>query len=101
MSHTIDITQPVPVVVGVDTHADEHEAAVLDTTGRMLAHRRFPADDVGYQELLAWASGHGPIMAAVAATDSRSRTSSAASSATSSEKSTKPSKPTSTGLDTT
>jgi transposase len=64
MSHTIGITQPVPVVVGVDTHADEHEAAVLDTTGRMLAHRRFSADNVGYQELLAWASAHGPIMAA-------------------------------------
>lgn len=64
MSHTIEITQPVRVVIGVDTHADEHEAAVLDTTGRMLAHRRFAADETGYQELLSWASGHGPIMTA-------------------------------------
>ncbi len=64
MSHTIPLTQPTPVVVGVDTHADEHEAAVLDTTGRMLAHHRFPANESGYQELLGWACAHGPIMAA-------------------------------------
>ena len=63
MSHTIDKTQPVPVIIGVDTHADEHEAAVLDTTGRMLTHHRFPAHESGYQQLLEWASAHGPIMA--------------------------------------
>jgi len=64
MSHIIDIMQPTPVVIGVDTHAEEHEAAVLDTTGRMLAHHRFPANDSGYRQLLAWAAGYGPILAA-------------------------------------
>lgn len=64
MSHTIDITQAVPVVIGVDTHADEHEAAVLDTSGRLLAHRRFPASDAGYRQLLGWAAGYGPVLSA-------------------------------------
>jgi transposase len=50
------------VIVGVDTHAEEHEAAVLDTGGRILAHRRFPATRSGYQDLLVWAAGHGPVM---------------------------------------
>jgi len=64
MSHITVTMQPVPVVVGVDTHADEHEAAVLDTAGRMLAHRRFAANASGYRELLDWAGSHGPVMAA-------------------------------------
>jgi transposase len=64
MSQIIVTTQRQPVILGVDTHADEHEAAVIETTGRMLAHARFPATKVGYERLLEWAAGHGPIVGA-------------------------------------
>lgn len=64
MSQIISSTQLVPVVLGVDTHADAHEAAVIDATGRLLGHARFPASSSGYVALLGWAAGHGPIMQA-------------------------------------
>lgn len=50
-----------PVTVGVDTHRDDHVAAVLDAQGRLLGTESFPASDVGYQELTEWAAGFGPI----------------------------------------
>jgi hypothetical protein len=34
---------PAPVFGGVDTHADTHTAAVIDSAGRLLAHRQFEA----------------------------------------------------------
>ena len=50
------------VTGGVDTHADEHVAAVIDQTGRILGTRSFPATRAGYQQLLRWFQGHGQIV---------------------------------------
>jgi len=49
------------VIVGVDTHADNHVAVVLDQRGRQLGARTFPATRAGYARLVEWASTHGPI----------------------------------------
>jgi transposase len=42
-------------VIGVDTHADSHTAALLDRMGRQLAVITVPAELTGYRRLLAWA----------------------------------------------
>ena len=44
----------VEVVGGVDTHADFHVAAAVDTNGGVLDVERFPASVEGYEGLLAW-----------------------------------------------
>lgn len=49
------------VIGGVDTHRDTHTAAALDTTGRLLGTTTFPATPTGYQDLLAWLHGFGPV----------------------------------------
>jgi transposase len=49
------------VVAGVDTHADTHHAAVLDSTGRLLGDQEFPATAVGYAALLRWLRGLGRV----------------------------------------
>jgi transposase len=49
------------VVLGVDTHADEHVAALLTAVGAVVATVSFPATAAGYRGLLAWARGHGPV----------------------------------------
>lgn len=49
------------IVVGVDTHADTHTAAVCDDVGRMVAFEQFAADRGGYRALLSWARRHGEI----------------------------------------
>jgi transposase len=49
------------IVVGVDAHADTHDAAVLDDCGRLLATHTFPAGAAGYRDLLAWAMGFGTV----------------------------------------
>lgn len=51
------------VIVGVDTHADTHHAAVIDLHGRHLADRQFSTTPAGYQDLLEWVAGHGLIEA--------------------------------------
>lgn len=50
-----------PVIGGVDTHADTHEAAVLDARGRLLAVKRFASTDEGHRQLLAWMRSFGRI----------------------------------------
>jgi transposase len=50
------------VTGGVDTHADEHVAAVVDETGRILGTRSFPATGAGYRQLLRWLRGHGKVV---------------------------------------
>jgi transposase len=47
------------VVLGVDTHKDAHVAAVVSTTGRLIASHSFPTTAEGYQQLLDWVSFHG------------------------------------------
>ena len=49
------------VVLGVDTHRDEHVAAVLSRLGAVLGTAAFPTTTVGYQELLAWACSFGVL----------------------------------------
>ncbi len=46
---------------GVDTHRDTHVAAVVDTTGRVLASVPFAADAAGYDQLGTWLGSHGRI----------------------------------------
>lgn len=54
-------TEPVAVIGGVDTHKHTHYAAVIDEHGRLLGHQEFPANDRGYEALLAWMRGHGEV----------------------------------------
>ncbi|MEV7099824.1 IS110 family transposase, partial [Amycolatopsis sp. NPDC051045] len=49
------------VAGGVDTHLDTHTAAVIDTIGRVLGTRQFPADAAGYRGLLAWMRSFGRL----------------------------------------
>lgn len=51
------------VTGGVDTHGLTHHAAVIDTVGRHLADREFPATIGGYRDLLAWMRTHGTLVA--------------------------------------
>jgi len=51
------------VTGGVDTHGHTHHAAVIDTMGRHLADREFPATATGYRDLLAWLHTHGELAA--------------------------------------
>jgi transposase len=49
------------IVGGVDTHADSHVAAVIDSNGGILGIESFPADESGYEALLGWLSSHGDV----------------------------------------
>lgn len=50
------------VTGGVDTHLDVHVAAALDQRGGLLGTRSFPATAAGYQALVGWLRGFGPIV---------------------------------------
>lgn len=52
----------IEIAGGVDTHQDTHTAAVVDTTGRALGDRQFPATVAGYQQLLAWLRAFGTLL---------------------------------------
>ncbi len=51
----------VGIIGGVDTHADNHVAAVIDHNGGLLGVESFPADRAGYEELLGWLAGFGEV----------------------------------------
>ena len=51
------------VIVGVDTHRDEHVAVAIDCLGARLGQRRLSAAYGGYEELHCWASGLGDVVA--------------------------------------
>jgi len=53
----------VAVIGGVDTHKNTHYASAVDDHGRFLGHCEFPANDNGYQLLLAWMQEHGDVLA--------------------------------------
>lgn len=42
----------INVTGGVDTHSDEHVAAVIDDIGRILGTASFPVSAAGYRDLL-------------------------------------------------
>ena len=46
---------------GVDTHADVHVAAALDSIGGLLGVKEFPATAAGYSRLLSWLGGFGTV----------------------------------------
>jgi transposase len=49
------------VVLGVDTHLDVHVAVALDQLGRRLGELTLPTTARGYERLLRWAEGFGPV----------------------------------------
>lgn len=49
------------VIVGVDTHKDQHVAVALDGVGARLGEAFIDATNSGYAELLAWATGLGRV----------------------------------------
>ena len=52
------------VIVGVDTHKDEHVAVAIDGLGGIIDEPRFvPATNDGYGQLLDWAVGLGQVHA--------------------------------------
>jgi transposase len=50
------------VVGGVDTHADVHVAAAVDSNGGVLGVESFPTDSAGYEALAGWLVGFGPVI---------------------------------------
>ena len=49
------------IVVGVDSHKDTHQAAVLDARGALLGNRNFVASLRGYRELEEWLASLGEV----------------------------------------
>ena len=52
----------VGVTGGVDTHADTHVAAAVGQNGGLLGVESFPATETGFEELLSWLVGLGPVL---------------------------------------
>ena len=52
------------VILGVDTHLDLHVAVALDQLGRRLGALTAPSTTRGYERLLRWAEGFGPVRCA-------------------------------------
>ena len=59
-----DSSTGVAVILGVDTHLDFHVAVALDHLGRRLGESSVPATVKGYERLLSWAEGFGPLRCA-------------------------------------
>jgi hypothetical protein len=55
LCHTLE------VILGLDTHEDEHVAALVDELGRLLAIASFEATTCGYRQLLAWVCEYGAV----------------------------------------
>jgi transposase len=56
-------TEPA-VILGVDTHLDSHVAVAVDHLGRRLGESSAPTTVKGYEGLLCWAEGFGPVRCA-------------------------------------
>jgi transposase len=52
------------VVLGVDTHLDFHVAVALDRLGRRLGEIKVPTTAEGYERIVRWAEGFGPVQCA-------------------------------------
>ncbi|MFG2677403.1 IS110 family transposase, partial [Streptomyces sp. NPDC048445] len=58
------MTHDAPQITGgVDTHGLTHHAAAVDSIGRHLADREFPATVRGYRDLLDWMRSQGAVAA--------------------------------------
>jgi transposase len=51
------------LIVGVDTHRDEHVAVAIDHLGARLGDYRFPTTSAGYEGLDCWSRGLGEVVA--------------------------------------
>lgn len=51
------------MIGGIDTHADLHQAAVIDSIGRHLATQQFETTPDGYRRLLEWLCSYGEVLA--------------------------------------
>jgi transposase len=51
----------VEVILGVDTHLEVHVAVAVDHLGRHLGELSVPTTVKGYERLLCWAEGFGPV----------------------------------------
>jgi transposase len=63
----IDVERPdtkVEVILGVDTHLEFHTAVAVDHLGRRLGESSVPTTTRGYEGLLCWAEGFGPVRCA-------------------------------------
>ena len=49
-----ELIRAVQVVIGVDTHQDQHVAIAIDQQGVRLAEHHAPATSSGYGELERW-----------------------------------------------
>jgi transposase len=58
-------TTEAEVILGVDTHLDFHVAVAVDHLGRRLGESSVQATAKGYEGLLCWAEGFGPLRCAV------------------------------------
>jgi transposase len=58
---TLTIVETRAITGGVDTHADVHVAAALDSIGGLLGVAEFPATQAGYARLLTWLGGFGTV----------------------------------------
>jgi transposase len=54
----------VAVILGVDTHLDFHVAVAVDHLGRRLGESSVPTTVKGYERLIRWAEGFGPVSCA-------------------------------------
>jgi transposase len=52
---------PRLVVGGVDTHLDEHVAAVVDGVGGVIGVERFKVTPAGYRQMVSWMRTHGQL----------------------------------------
>jgi transposase len=64
MAGTEGTKTKVGVILGVDTHLDFHMAVVLDHLGRRLGELCVPTTANGYEKLLCWVEGFGPVRCA-------------------------------------
>jgi transposase len=54
-------TDSAGITLGVDTQKDFHVALALDGLGRGLGILSIPTTAAGYEELVHWAKGFGPL----------------------------------------
>jgi transposase len=54
-------TSNTEVILGVDTHLDQHVAVLVDAVGRVAGSRSVATNTAGYKELLEWASSIGQL----------------------------------------
>src|SRR5436309_761585 len=52
------LAEQTDCLIGVDTHRDQHSAAILASSGGLVDETSASADRVGYAKLLGWARRH-------------------------------------------